>query len=74
MDRLHLKDNMSKDCRAFEKPTTYPSHEATLATRVPLRRGDRCPQCGQGSMDYDGLLNLSCPLCGYTDASGGSFT
>lgn len=37
-----------------------------------IRRGDRCPMCHQGVMDYDGLLNLSCPVCGYT--LGGCFT
>lgn len=37
-----------------------------------LRRGDLCPQCKQGRLDYDGLLNLSCDRCGYT--LGGCFT
>jgi hypothetical protein len=35
--------------------------------------GDLCPVCGIGHLDYDGLLNLSCPKCGVT-ASGGCFT
>ncbi len=37
-----------------------------------LRAGDMCPFCHVGRMDYDGLLNLVCPLCGYTHA--GCFT
>ena len=37
-----------------------------------IRRGDRCPMCQQGIMDYDGLLNLVCPVCGYV--LGGCFT
>lgn len=37
-----------------------------------LRPGDRCPVCGQANMDYDSLLNLACPACGY--ALGGCFT
>lgn len=37
-----------------------------------LRAGDLCPQCKQAQLDYDGLLNLSCPKCGY--AVGGCFT
>jgi hypothetical protein len=37
-----------------------------------LRAGDLCPQCKQGRLDYDGLLNLSCTQCGY--AVGGCFT
>lgn len=38
----------------------------------PPRAGEVCPQCKTGRLDYDGLLNLVCPGCGY--ALGGSFT
>ena len=31
-----------------------------------------CPRCQEGHLDYDGLLNLSCPKCGFTLA--GCFT
>ncbi|MHB0924556.1 MAG: hypothetical protein ACYC6H_07430 [Bellilinea sp.] len=34
--------------------------------------GKPCPVCGLGIMDYDGLLNLVCPVCGCTQ--GGCFT
>lgn len=37
-----------------------------------LRSGDLCPQCHEGRLDYDGMLNLSCPVCAY--AVGGCFT
>lgn len=37
-----------------------------------LRAGDLCPKCRAAKMDYDGLLNLTCPSCGY--ALGGCFT
>ena len=37
-----------------------------------LRAGDLCPRCQEEHMDYDGLLNLACPKCGYT--LGGCFT
>jgi hypothetical protein len=30
------------------------------------RAGDVCPRCGRGVLDYDGLLNLACPECGYS--------
>ncbi len=36
------------------------------------RAGEMCPKCGQGRLDYDGLLNLTCTSCGY--AWGGCFT
>lgn len=34
--------------------------------------GKICPACGLGVMDYDGLLNLVCPVCGFGE--GGCFT
>jgi len=36
------------------------------------RRGAQCPRCGEGRLDYDGLLNLVCPRCHYVVA--GAFT
>jgi uncharacterized protein (DUF983 family) len=42
-----------------------------LPERV-LHPGDLCPKCHAGKLDYDGLLNLACPACGYT--IGGCFT
>jgi uncharacterized protein (DUF983 family) len=47
--------------------------EAQAHTQLrDLKPGDRCPACGQAHLDYDGLLNLACPACGY--ALGGCFT
>jgi len=40
----------------------------------PLRSGSACPQCGQGRLDYNGLLQLECPRCGYVNAEGGGCT
>jgi hypothetical protein len=37
-----------------------------------LRAGDICPICRRESLDYDGMLNLSCSTCG--TVSGGCFT
>jgi len=39
---------------------------------VEHRSGDHCPSCNQGTLEYDGLLNLTCPSCGF--ALGGCFT
>lgn len=36
------------------------------------RAGDPCPKCQTGRLDYDSLLNLTCPECGY--AMQGCFT
>ena len=27
--------------------------------------GQTCPRCGQGKLDYNSLLNLTCPICKY---------
>ena len=37
-----------------------------------LHSGDLCPACKQELLDYDGLLNLTCPSCGFS--VGGCFT
>jgi uncharacterized protein (DUF983 family) len=34
--------------------------------------GSICPQCGQGKLAYDRMLNLSCPVCDFSE--GGCFT
>ena len=40
--------------------------------KVTPKAGDLCPNCHSANMDYDGMLNLSCPRCGYNLA--GCFT
>jgi uncharacterized protein (DUF983 family) len=42
--------------------------------RAPLRAGTICPACGEGRLDYNGLLALECPECGYTSSEGGGCT
>jgi hypothetical protein len=72
---LHLKEMKDKELRqaplsvrleALEKDTT----ESAAPTQ--LHAGDLCPTCGVERLDYDGLLNLSCPQCG--PAQSGCFT
>lgn len=55
-------------CQAAPKAKVRPS-----AGKIRLRAGDLCPNCQGEKLDYDGLLNLSCPKCGYT-AGWGSCT
>jgi hypothetical protein len=41
-----------------------------LVAGIHLRSGDLCPQCRVERLDYDGLLNLICPGCGFTPGGG----
>jgi len=40
----------------------------------PLQAGSNCPQCGQGVLEYNSMLVLECPACGYTGGGGGGCT
>ncbi|MBN1451882.1 MAG: hypothetical protein JW963_12770 [Anaerolineales bacterium] len=42
--------------------------------RTPLRSGSACPVCKKGKLDYNSLLALECPECGYTSSEGGGCT
>lgn len=32
--------------------------------------GALCPRCKQGTLDYNGMLNLQCPVCGLESGYG----
>lgn len=40
----------------------------------PLRKGGVCPECNTGELDYNGLLQLECPACGFVNGEGGGCT
>ena len=37
------------------------------------RPGQRCPECGQGTLAYNGLFLLTCPQCNYVAEGGANF-
>ena len=41
---------------------------------VSLRKGSPCPQCGEGILDYNGMIQLECPACGFVNGEGGGCT
>ncbi|MBN2387290.1 MAG: hypothetical protein JXB85_09735 [Anaerolineales bacterium] len=45
-----------------------------LCNLRPLRPGDPCPDCGQTKLDYNGLLELECLICGYRNSGGAGCT
>jgi hypothetical protein len=66
---------------AKESPKLFPPPEKqdvqldqNHPIEIPIRyqAGALCPQCRLGILDYDGLLNLVCPVCG--QGQGGCFT
>ena len=39
--------------------------QAESSPKQGLKAGNLCPACKRARLDYDSLLNLSCPDCGY---------
>ena len=37
----------------------------------PLHKGGVCPQCAKAQLNYNGLLQLECPTCGFVEAGEG---
>jgi len=35
-----------------------------------IQQGAPCPKCGKGKLEYNGMLNLACPICGYENVGG----
>jgi uncharacterized Zn finger protein (UPF0148 family) len=54
-----------------EKASTEDGNYLSRKHRT-VRVGELCPACEQGLLDYDGMLNLVCPVCGWT--AGGCYT
>jgi hypothetical protein len=57
---------------AIAPPMVALIESAHIEKKRELRSGDLCPQCKSARLDYDGLLNLSCPQCGF--AAAGCYT
>ena len=46
------------------------SHPSTEEAVCGYFAGALCPKCKQGILDYNGMLNLQCPLCGLENGYG----
>ncbi|HEY9088062.1 MAG TPA: hypothetical protein VIO36_07830 [Anaerolineaceae bacterium] len=47
-----------------------PSTDTLPEPKLAMQAGAICPACGKGILDYDGMLNLVCPICGFTQGGG----
>lgn len=48
--------------------------DLTTKPKRVVKVGKPCPECGVGILDYNGLLDLECPNCGFTEGPGGGCT
>ena len=45
-------------------------HLQPAVEHVIVQRGSFCPHCGEGRLEYNGLLELECDHCGYSQVEG----
>jgi hypothetical protein len=69
----HVTAENEKQLSSLELLLTGQS-QPQKADTPPLRWGAPCPQCGEGKLDYNGLLQLECPKCGFVSSEGGGCT
>jgi hypothetical protein len=60
-----------KDLSSLEKLLLGIDQPEPCQTFVLQRKGFVCPQCHEGVLDYNGLLQLQCPVCGFTEGGEG---
>jgi hypothetical protein len=71
MEHEATKQARSASYLKFELEDLQTPRSEIKSTRR-FREGDLCPVCHTERLEYDGLLNLACPKCGY--ALSGCFT
>jgi uncharacterized protein (DUF983 family) len=69
MEEVHVNSSPEGEDEAL-KPVLIPLEDQSREKATGA--GSLCPKCHHGVLDYDGMLNLSCPVCGYKE--GGCFT
>ena len=62
-----IPDPIVKTRSAYEISLAQDTHVFNPSIgSVNPKAGDACPHCQASKIDYDCMLNLSCPDCGYT--------
>ncbi|MFN8401552.1 MAG: hypothetical protein U0X74_16185 [Anaerolineales bacterium] len=63
-----------KKLSSFEKLLLGIDVPKILEVDAPLRKGSVCPNCGEGKLDYNGMLQLECSSCGFVNGESGGCT
>lgn len=66
MELDHSVLHQSEDCLQNSGQKT----EERILPPASFLAGEICPFCGQGRLDYDGMLNLVCPACWKMETGG----
>ncbi|MFN8434419.1 MAG: hypothetical protein U0V18_10375 [Anaerolineales bacterium] len=64
----------TENLSSFEKLLLGLEKPEILEVDAPLRKGSVCPNCNEGQLDYNGMLQLECPSCGFVNGEGGGCT
>lgn len=69
------KPEITVQSDADEKKTKSEQTKSAITRKaggcMAVRPGELCPACGEGIMNYNRLLILSCALCGFSEPGGG---
>ena len=69
-----MKTASKKKLSSFEKLLLGLEKPELPQVAEPLRQGSFCPQCSLGILDYNGMLQLECPACGFVNGEAGGCT
>jgi hypothetical protein len=64
----------TKNLSSIEKLLLSIDQPEVIEVVRPLCKGELCPQCRKAQLDYNGLLQLECPVCGFVSGEGGGCT
>jgi len=66
-------NNKAADPGRPAKENQQPSDKSAVQTSSGSNtdKTQQCPDCQTGLLVFDGCLNLTCSVCGYTDTGGG---
>ena len=64
----------TENLSSFEKLLLNIEQPELPIVEAPLRQDALCPQCGAAKLDYNSMLQLACPQCGFINGEAGGCT